>query len=222
MRAFFVRLLNMLIGLVFYALGIVVTMQANVGYAPWEVFHAGLSGTIALSIGLISIIVGVVIVIIVTAMGEKLGLGTISNMLLIGIFVDIILIIDIIPQMESFIYGSMMLIVGLFTISIGSYFYIGSGFGAGPRDNLMVVLARKTKIPVGVCRSLIELTVTISGWFLGGMVGAGTVITVIGIGFCVQTTFKILKFDVTAIKHESLSDTFAFLTAKRNSGNENI
>jgi len=196
-----------IIGLFLYALGIVTTIKANVGFAPWDVFHYGIVNITGLSFGTISILIGLIILIFVAFSGEKPGLGTILNMLLIGIFLDILFKIDIIPKMTGFLSGIIMLIAGLFIISLGTYFYIRSAFGIGPRDSLMVVLARKTKIPVGICRSIIELTVTIAGWFLGGMVGAGTVISVIGIGFCVQITFRVLKFDVTSVKHETLNDT---------------
>ena len=215
MNHFYARLLNMIIGLILYAFGIIISIKANIGYAPWEVFHVGLAVTTGISLGLVTIIVGIVIVILVTVMGEKLGFGTICSMLLTGIFIDIILFVDFIPTSQNIVLGIIMLVIGLFFISLGSYFYIKSAFGVGPRDNLMVVLARKTKIPVGVCRCIIELLVTIIGWLLGGMVGIGTIISVIAIGFCIQITFKALKFDVTAVKHESLKDTLALWSGKR-------
>ena len=205
----------MLIGLVLYGFGIVVTIKANIGYAPWEVFHVGLALTTGMSIGIASIIAGIFILIIVTAFGEKFGLGTVSSMILTGIFIDVFLIMDIVPIAAHLPAGIIMLIIGLLVISIGSYFYIKSAFGVGPRDNLMVVLARKIKIPVGVCRSIIELSVTLIGWILGGMVGIGTVISVLVLGFGIEMVFKLFKFDVTAIKHESLSDTFAALSGKK-------
>ena len=201
------RLLNLILGLFLFALGIVITIKANIGYAPWEVFHVGIANTIGLSIGTVSICVGLVFVIIAKLLGEELGLGTILNMLLIGIFMDVILKINFIPTMSTLLHGVLLLIAGLFTISFGSYFYLKSAFGAGPRDSLMIALARKTKFPVGVCRSLIELLATFFGWLLGGMVGIGTVISVIGIGFCIQLVFSVLKFKATAVKHESLKDT---------------
>ena len=211
----FPRLSNMMIGFFLTALGIIMSIKANIGYAPWEVFHVGLSNTIGLSFGLTTIIVGIVIVIIVTMLGEKLGFGTILSMIMTGVFADIILITDIIPVAENFAAGVIMLIAGLFTISLGTYFYIKTSFGVGPRDNLMVVLARKTKIPVGICRCLVEFFVTLIGWLLGGMVGWGTIISVVAVGFCIQITFGLLKFDVTKIKHESLSDTItAFADGK--------
>jgi len=197
----------MIIGLFFYALGIFLAIKANIGYAPWDVFHVGLANKIGLSLGIVSILVGIILIIIVTLLKEKLGLGTISNVILIGIFIDVLFYIDIVPIIENYIIGIFLLIAGLFTIALGSYFYIKSGFGVGPRDNLMVVLARRTKLPVGLCRSIIELIVTVSGWLLGGMVGLGTVISVVAIGFCVQIIFKLFRFDVTAVKHETLKET---------------
>jgi len=195
-----------MIGLAFFALGIVVTIRANIGYAPWDVFHVGLSKTTGLSIGVISILVGLALAIIVMILGEKLGLGTVANIVLIGIFIDILF--PLIPIAGNPVIGTLMLISGLFLISVGSYFYIKSSFGAGPRDSLMVTLARKTKFPVGFCRGVIELCATVGGWFLGGMVGFGTVLFVIGIGFCIQITFKFFRFDVTAVRHETLRDTY--------------
>ncbi len=208
MTNFLVRLLNMLIGLVLYALGIVATINANVGYAPWEVFHVGLADVTGLTLGVASIIAGIVIVIIVTAMGEKLGLGTLASMILTGVFIDIIVMLKFIPAANNFAAGIAMLTAGMFIIALGSYFYMKAAFGAGPRDNLMVVLTRKTKIPVGVCRLLVELLVTFIGWLLGGMAGIGTIISFIGIGLCVQIVFSVFKFDVTAVKHETLKETF--------------
>lgn len=199
----------MLLGLVLYALGIVATVKANVGYAPWEVFHVGLGDAIGISLGAASIIAGLVIVIVVTALGEKLGLGTLGSMVLTGVFIDIIVMLNIIPEAGGFAAGIAMLIAGMFTIALGSYFYMKAAFGAGPRDNLMVVLTRKTKIPVGLCRLLVELLVTLIGWLLGGMVGVGTVISFIGIGLCVQIVFSLLKFDVTAVQHETLGESLA-------------
>ena len=215
MKSFFVRLLDMMIGLILYAFGIIISIKANIGYAPWEVFHVGLANTTGLSLGITTIIVGIIIVIAVTVLKEKLGFGTIASMLLTGVFLDIILFFNLIPIAKNKITGMLMLLSGLFTIAIGSYFYIKSAFGVGPRDNLMVVLAKKTKIPVGVCRLIIELSVTIIGWLLGGMFGIGTVISAVAIGFFIQITFKALKFDVTSVRHESIADTFSALFGKR-------
>ena len=215
MKRFFLRILTLLAGLFSFALGVVITIKANIGYAPWDVFHVGLANTTGLSIGIVSIITGITIVVIVTILGEKPGFGTIMNMFVIGLFIDILF--PHITIAQNLIIGFLMLIFGLFIISIGSYFYIKAAFGTGPRDSLMVALARRTKLPVGLCRCIIELMATIIGWVLGGLVGIGTVISVIAIGFCVQITFKILKFDVTAVKHETLRDTYVMLKSSMRS-----
>ena len=202
-------------GLFLYALGIVVTMAARIGYAPWEVFHVGFANTVGISVGLAAIITGVVLGLIALLMGEKLGLGTILNMLLIGVFLDILLGFRLVPQADNFVVGIAMMVVGLFIISLATFFYIGSAFGAGPRDSLMVALTRKTKLPVGVCRGAIELVAVLVGWRLGGMIGAGTVIYAVAIGLSVQTTFKVLKFKVALIRHESVDQTWAGIFNKK-------
>ena len=211
MKYFFTRLLRLIFGLFLYSLGIVVTMNAHIGYAPWDVLHVGMAKTIGMSIGTVSIIAGIVIGILTVLLGEKLGLGTLLNMVLIGLFLDILIELKFIPIASNFVYGLLMVIVGLFIIALASYYYIGSGFGAGPRDSLMVALTRKTGLPVGVCRGTIELLAVLIGWRLGGMVGIGTIISAFVIGFCVQLTFKLLKFDATTIKHETLDQTFKML-----------
>ncbi len=211
MKQFYHRLLRLIWGLFLYAVGIVVTLNAHIGYAPWEVFHVGFAKTAGISIGTASIIAGAVIGIVALLLGEKLGLGTILNMLLIGVFLDLILGFHIIPTANSFVWGIVMLIIGLFIIALASYFYIGSAFGAGPRDSLMVALTRKTRLPIGLCRGMIELLAVLAGWRLGGMFGVGTIISAFTIGFCVQITFKLLKFDTTAIQHETLGGTYRML-----------
>ena len=211
MKQFYLRLFTLILGLALYALGIVVTIQAHIGYEPWDVFHVGLARTTGLSIGTISIIVGVAIVIIIALLGERLGLGTLLNMILIGLFIDLFMALGVIPQAKRLLTGIPMLLAGLLIIALASYFYIKSAFGAGPRDNLMVVLARRTKLPIGVCRGVVELLVTLVGWMLGGMVGIGTVISVVAIGFFIQLVFRLFKFDVMAVRHETLSETLAAL-----------
>ena len=205
------RFTSLILGLFLFALGIVMTMNANLGYAPWDVFHKGMSNILGMSIGNASILLGLFICVIVALAGEKLGMGTLLNMILIGLFLDWIIALGVIPLMSGFPAGVVMMTAGLFVISFGSYFYMGSGFGAGPRDSLMVVLERKTGLPVGVCRALLESSAVLFGWLMGGPVGLGTVLAAFGIGFCIQTTFSLLKFKTTSIRHETLRETLEAL-----------
>jgi uncharacterized membrane protein YczE len=148
-------------------------------------------------------------------MGEKLGLGTVLNMFAIGLFIDLIMYLNLVPVGANFIISLIMLLTGLLIIAIASYYYIGSGFGAGPRDSLMVGLNRKTKLPIGLCRGIIELLAVIIGWRLGGQVGVGTIIAALAIGPIVQYTFKLLNFDTTKIEHETLTKTWRALRANK-------
>jgi uncharacterized protein len=210
------RFSSLLFGLFLFALGIVMTMNANLGFAPWDVFHKGMSNVLSISIGNASILLGLLICVIVAIAGERLGVGTILNMVLIGIFLDSILAMQIIPVMNGFIQGFTLMTGGLFIISFGSFFYMGSGFGAGPRDSLMVVLERKTGLPVGVCRALIEASAVLFGWLMGGPVGIGTVLAAFGIGLCIQVTFSLLRFDAKAVRHETLAETIMFPGSAKN------
>lgn len=213
MKHFIKRIVLLLVGLVLFSLGIVITIKANIGYAPWEVFHVGLAITTGLSIGTISIIIGAVIVIILLLLREKLGFGTIFNIILIGIIIDVIF--PYIPLGETLITGIIMMLAGIFIISVGTCLYLKAAFGAGPRDGLMVVLSRRTRRSVGFCRFAMEFVVTIIGFFFGGMVGAGTVLFVIAIGFFIQMTFKLFRFDATAVRHETMLDTYTLLKNAR-------
>jgi uncharacterized membrane protein YczE len=208
MNSYRSRFIKLIAGLILYAVGIVLTLKANIGYAPWDVFHAGTAQTIGISIGTASIIVGLAILIIAVILGEKLGVGSVLNMVLIGLFINWILAADLIPLANGFITGIIMLIVGLFVISLASYFYMGSSFGAGPRDSLMVGLRRKTGLPIGLCRSLLEFAAALIGWRMGGLLGFGTILAAFLTGFCIQITFKTLKFDTTELKHETFVDTY--------------
>jgi uncharacterized membrane protein YczE len=205
---FFLRLLYLVGGLFLFALGIVFALNANIGYPPWDVFHAGLGGNLGVTIGVAGIITAAGLTAVVALLGERIGLGTIANMILVGVFIDLILALEVVPVGESFLTGLGIMVVGLYIIAVASYFYIGSGFGAGPRDSLMVALSRITRLPLGFCRGIIEIVVALFGWLMGGPIGAGTVIFGLFIGVCVQVFFKLLRFDPKKVKHETFRDTF--------------
>ena len=203
------RTIRLILGLFLYALGIFLSIQANIGLAPWEAFSMGGSYLTHISYGNIVVITGFMIIAVDFVLKEKIGFGTIMNAILIGKFVDLIQFFNIIPTITNFWLGLAMLLLGQLVISVASYFYIGAALGCGPRDALMVALGKRMpKVPIGVIRGLIEGTVLIIGWLLGAKVGVGTVVSVFGIGFVLQFTFKLLHFEVKSIEHESITDTF--------------
>ncbi len=202
------RTARLMLGLFLYALGLFLAVQANIGLAPWEAFSMGLAQRTGISLGNMVVITGVIIIGIDFLLKEKIGFGTILNAILIGTFVDLIDLTGLIPKMSNLWLGILMLLLGQVIICLGSYFYIGASLGCGPRDALMVALGKRMpKLPIGVIRGLIEGSVLVVGWLLGAKVGVGTVISVFGIGFILQFTFKILRFDVKNIEHESMADT---------------
>lgn len=203
------RIVRLFFGLFLYAVGIVMTIHANLGAAPWDVFHLGVAKHLGISLGVTSIAVSVTLVLISAFMKEHVGFGTLCNMIFIGVFIDVIRVFDLIPELDSLPWGVLMLVAGLFVIALASVFYMGAGYGSGPRDSVMVVLAKRTGKTAGFCRTCTEGVVLIAGWLLGGKVGIGTVISVFGIGFAVQIVFKLCHFDVENIRQESFRETFA-------------
>ncbi len=204
------RTVRLLFGLFLYSLGLILSVHANIGLAPWDAFGMGVSYITGISYGNVSILTGIVILIIVAGfLKEKIGLGTILNTILIGVFFDLIQSIHLIPVMTNFFLGILMLLSGQVIVSLATYFYISSGMGSGPRDTLMVAMSKLfPKVPIGAIRGSIEGTVLIIGFLLGAKVGIGTVIAVFGISFILQATFKLLKFDIKAVVHENIFETF--------------
>lgn len=205
------RITRLVWGLFLYALGIVMTVHANLGVSPWDVFHQGVSLHTGLTFGMTNILTAVVIVTITAVMKEHVGFGTLCNMILIGAFIDVLMLGGWVPEMHSFPTGLVMMISGLFVIALASFFYMGAGYGAGPRDSLMVVLTRRTGRPVGLCRIAVEGTALFCGWLLGGRAGLGTIISAFGIGFAVQIVFTLLHFNVRTIRQESFVETLGRL-----------
>lgn len=211
LKQIMIRIVRLFIGLFLYSVGIVMTINANLGLAPWDVFHQGLSRNVGITIGKASIAVGLVIVIVDSLLGERLGWGTLLNMFFIGYFVDFLMLNHLIPVFEQMIPSGIMMLLGMFIIGVASYFYIDAGFGSGPRDGLMVALTKKTKKPVGLIRNGIEVMVLIIGYILGGSVGIGTLIMALTIGYFVQWAFKLFKFDVRKVKHRFIDEDIKFL-----------
>jgi uncharacterized membrane protein YczE len=208
MLCFLNRIIRLIFGLFLYSFGSVLTIRANIGLLTWDVLHQGISIHTGITMGEASISVGFAIVACSFFMGESIGLGTILNMLLIGTFLDILLNSGIIPIINTQLPGFVMATTGLIVIAFASYFYIGAGFGAGPRDSLMVMIVRKFNCKAGVARAFVEGSAVTLGWLLGGFVGIGTIFSVFGISIAIQYVFRMLKFEVEKVKQESLADTF--------------
>jgi uncharacterized membrane protein YczE len=204
----FIRLFG---GLGLYAFAISLTINANLGLGPWDVFHQGVAKNMGITIGQASIMVSVILVILNIIFKEKIGWSTLADMLCIGLFLDLILLSNIVPICNTFISGIIMLGFGILLMGFAIYLCISASLGCGPRDALMVVLIKKTNISTRIVRSCIEVSVLIAGYLLGGFVGVGTVVIALGIGFSIQLAFKIFKLDIKEVKHRFISDDIKWL-----------
>lgn len=206
--------IRLFIGYFVCALGMVMTMNANIGFAPWDVFHQGIGNVTGLTIGKANIILGFTIILIDIFLGENIGWGTLFNMIFIGVFIDILMLNNLIPVFNSFIPSLLMLLLGVLTLGYGVFMYIGAGFGAGPRDALMVALTKRTGKSVRFVKNTVEILALTIGYFLGGSVGIGTVILAISGGYFFQFAFKTMNFNVAEVKHRLIIDDIKYIREK--------
>jgi uncharacterized membrane protein YczE len=170
-------------GLFCFAFGIALFFHSQLGTGPWDVLHGGLSNRTGLPVGLIINIIGLLVLPLWIPLKVRIGLGTVLNALLIGVFLDIVK-----PRMHDASAPWLqftLAILGVLIIGVGSGLYIGAGLGAGPRDGIMVGLSR-LGLSVRAARTLVEVVTLLAGWLLGGKIGLGTIIFLVGIGPVVQ------------------------------------
>jgi uncharacterized membrane protein YczE len=184
------RLARLFLGLFLFGFGTAFMLRAQLGVDPWTVFAEGLSLVTGWRIGWVAIGVGVAVLLLWIPLRQRPGIGTVANALLIGPFMELgLAVIDTPPSMTLRI---VFFSGGLLMVAIGSGWYIGSGFGPGPRDGLMTGLHRRFGWPIWAVRTGIEVTVVVSGWLLGGGVGVGTVAFALFIGPLVQPALRAL------------------------------
>ena len=147
----------LLVGLLVSAIGITLMLQANIGLEPWSVLQQGMSKTFGITYGTAASIVGAAVIAIAYFCGESFGLGTLANIFVCPIFIDILLYLNWVPLFERFSTGLAALLIGMELLALGTWMYMKSTLGSGPRDALMVVLARKTHRTVGLCRAAVEV-----------------------------------------------------------------
>ena len=180
------------VGFALFGLSIAVMIRSNLGTSPWAVLEVAFSKLTGITPGRMSIIVGFVVLLGALALREKIGWGTLGNILFIGLWEDLFL--GIIPSVDNNIaIQGVMLLAGIFTMGIATAIYIGVNAGAGPRDSLMLAVHRTTRLSIRLGRAIIEIVVVTVGWLLGGPLGVGTVIFAFLIGPAVQWAFKLFN-----------------------------
>lgn len=184
------RLPRLLPGLVICGVGLALMVLADLGLGPWEALHQGLSERTGVPIGTVGILVGFVVLAGWVPLRQRLGVGTLCNVVLIGLVIDAVLAVA--PQPEGLAARTACLVGGIAGMAIGSGLYIGAGLGPGPRDGLMTGLAARGH-SVRRARTVVEVTALAAGWALGGTVGVGTLAFAFAIGPLVQASLARLS-----------------------------
>ena len=175
-----ITLLYLIIGLILFGLGETMLIAANVGVSPWTVLAQGISIKTGYSIGISTFIVSIGVLILWIPLKQKPGIGTILNTIIISIVLDVSL--PYLPTPESFFLQTLQVFIGVIIVGLGSGFYLISNLGPGSRDGLMTGLQKKTNLPIALIRTTIEVSAVVFGFYLGGVVGIGTLVFAFGIG----------------------------------------
>lgn len=167
-------------GLSLFGFGEGLLIVSFAGASPWSVLAQGISLNVDFSIGTITLFVSIGVLILWIPLKQKPGIGTILNALIIAIMIDVC--INFVPTPENYISQILLAIVAVLMVGFGGGIYLVSNLGPGPRDGLMIGLQEKTNLPIAVVRSFLEISVVAIGWYLGGIVGIGTLLFAFGIG----------------------------------------
>lgn len=183
------RLVQLYAGLWLYGLAAALQLRSGLGLDPWDVFHQGLSKHVGLAIGTVVIIIGATVLLAWIPLRQRPGLGTLSNVVLIGVSLNVSL--EMLAPVHAMAARIGEMVAGIVLCGVATGMYIGAHFGPGPRDGLMTGLARRTGRSIRLVRTCIEVTVLVVGFLLGGRVGVGTVLYAGSIGPLAQLFLRV-------------------------------
>ncbi|MFF4802172.1 YitT family protein [Streptomyces sp. NPDC001351] len=186
------RLIQLYLGLALYGVSSALLVEAGLGLEPWGVLHQGLARLTGLTIGVVSIVVGAAVLLLWIPLRQRPGLGTVSNVFVVGLAMDGTL--ALVPDVHSLAVRIPLLLAGILLNGVATGLYISARFGPGPRDGLMTGLHRRTGRSIRLMRTAIEVAVVATGFILGGTVGIGTVLYAVSIGPLAQLFLRV--FDV--------------------------
>ncbi|MFF5498827.1 YitT family protein [Streptomyces aquilus] len=193
------RLIQLYAGLVLYGASSALLVEAGLGLEPWNVLHQGLAELTGLTIGVVSIIVGAAVLLLWIPLRQRPGLGTVSNVFVIGVAMDGTL--AAVPEVHALAVRIPLLVAGIVLNGAATGLYIAARFGPGPRDGLMTGLHRRTGRSIRLMRTAVEIAVVATGFLLGGTIGVGTVLYAVSIGPLAQVFLRL--FDVPSASDRS-------------------
>ena len=188
--------------------GIYLTIRANIGAGPWDVLNLGLSKTFGILYGTASICVSCTVLLVDVILREPIGISMFIDAVVVGKSVDFFNRLNPVGVCDSWVTGVPLMLLGLVVIAYTQYTYMIASLGCGPRDTLLVGLAKRARrVPIGAVSIAMLAAVTFAGWLLGGPVGPGTLIAAFCAGPIMQFAFHSVHFNATAIRHQRLSDS---------------
>ncbi|MFD4952555.1 YitT family protein [Streptomyces sp. NPDC058451] len=190
------RLIQLYAGLVLYGASSALLVRAGLGLEPWNVLHQGLSELTGLTIGTVAIIVGAVVLLLWVPLRQRPGLGTVSNVFVVGLAMDGTL--ALLPDARTLAVQVPLLVAGIVLNGVATGLYISARFGAGPRDGLMTGLHQRTGRSIRLMRTAVEVAVVVTGFALGGTIGVGTVLYAISIGPLAQFFLRLFALPAPA------------------------
>lgn len=196
------RLAQMMVGLTGFGLSLAMLLRSGLGGAPWDVLHAALAERLGATVGTMSITVSFVLLLVWIPLRERLGIGTLSNAIWVGVSIDIGM--WLLPEARSLPAALALMLLGVLVNGISAAVYIGAQLGAGARDGLMTGLGRVLSRPVGPVRIALEVIVLVSGWLLGGPLGFGTVVYAIALGPVIQLVLPRVLIPVRTVRGRPL------------------
>jgi uncharacterized membrane protein YczE len=185
---FWFRLIKLLVGLFIYGIGVALLVHAAIGIAPWDVLAQGISLQTGISFGQATVVVSLIVMLMWIPLKVRVGLGSVLNAILIGLFADIVL--AVLPPLEFYWQQMSVFVAGLLIVAYATGLYISCGMGKGPRDGLMLGLATKLQRPFWQVRTGVEIVVVTAGFLLGGQVREGTLLFALSIGYLNQLSLR--------------------------------
>ena len=198
-----------------YGFGVYLTILADIGAGPWDVFSLGLSKTLGILYGNASIIVSVTILVIDVLMREPIGIAMFIDAVVVGKAVDFFNFVDLIHAPQSVWQSVALMLAGIVIEGYAQYFYMRTALGCGPRDTLLVALDKRLRrVPIGAISVALLALATFIGWLLGGKVGIGTLICAFATGPIMQLAFRTVRFDAAAVRHQNLIESARVLAGR--------
>ena len=209
---FALRLLQLVVGLAILGVALYLVLRADIGLSPWDALAMAISYHLPITYGQAVQLIGAVVLVIALLLKEKIGLGTLGDVLIVGSVIDLMIAWDPVPVCETVFGICAVMVIAMFLLGVGMFLYMRAALSCGPRDAMTVGVAKRLKkLSVGTTQSLIMVVVAAAAFFMGGPIGVGTVVVAVLAGPVAQLVFRLFHFEPKAVQHEGVFQTLGEL-----------